>query len=104
MKIPPQRIIVGPRIFASTRAIVAAACYGPTPCHPQATITSGGTVIATTKPEHVGAEELANIYFKLSSAGKAMLRHASGNQLGAAVKLTNGSDTATGQIALVGYR
>ena len=80
-----------------------AACYGPAPCHPRATISTGGTVIATTKPEHVGAEELANVYFQLTSAGQTMLSHARGNQLAAQVKLTNGQNTATGQIALVRY-
>jgi hypothetical protein len=90
-------------VSSSGAGQLLAACYGPIPCHPQATISAGGTVIATTKQEHVGAEELANVYFKLTSAGEQKLRHASGNQLAAQVKLSGGQNTATGQIALVGY-
>jgi Arylsulfotransferase (ASST) len=91
-------------VSSSGAGQLLAACYGPVPCHPQATVSSGGTVIATTKQEHVGAEELANVYFKLTSAGQTMLSHATGNQLAAKVKLTNSNDTATGQVALVRYR
>ncbi len=91
-------------VSSSGTGQLLAACYGPAPCHPQATITSGGTVIATTKSEHVGAEELAYVYFKLTSAGQAMLQKAHGNQLAAEVKLTDANKkTATGQIALVRY-
>src|SRR6202035_130292 len=90
-------------VSSSREGQLLAACYGATPCHPRVTISAGGTVIATTKPEHVGAEELADVYFKLTSAGQAMLSHASGNELAAQVKLANGGNTATGQIALVRY-
>jgi Arylsulfotransferase (ASST) len=98
--------------IASTNAYVAssggrgqllAACYGPSACHVQATITSGGTVIGTQKNEHIGAEELGQVYFQLTQAGQTMLQHAKGNQLAAQVKLSNGHDTATGHIALIGY-
>lgn len=78
------------------------ACYGASACHVQATITSGGQVLAT-QSEHVGAEELGQLYFHLTPAGQSLLAQASGNQLAAQVKLTNGHDTATGHIALISY-
>ena len=84
------------------RGQLLAACYGPSACHVQATITSGGAVIAT-QSEHIGAEELGQVNFQLTQAGESMLQQASGNQLAAQVKLTNGNDTATGHIALIGY-
>ena len=90
-------------VSSAGKGQLLAACYGPVPCRPQATLTSSGTVIATTKQEHVGAEELAPVYFKLTSAGQAMLGRAPGNQLAAQVRLTAGGDSATGQISLVRY-
>jgi hypothetical protein len=80
-----------------------AACYAAVPCELKATLSVGGTQIASTSAEHLGVSELGDIYFQLNSAGQSMLAKASGNQLAAQIKLTNGSSSATGQIALVGY-
>ena len=49
-------------------------------------------------------DELGVLYFKLSAAGRSMLHHASGNQLPAQIRLSDGNQVATGQIALVAYR
>lgn len=89
-------------VSSAGRGQLLAACYGPLPCQVHATITSGGTVIAT-QSEHIGAEELGQVYFKLTPAGQTMLQRAHGNQLAAQAKLTSGKDTATGQIALIAY-
>jgi len=59
--------------------------------------------VIATQTEHIGAEELGEVYFQLTQAGETMLGHATGNQLAAQVTLTNGHDTATAHIALIGY-
>ena len=41
--------------------------------------------------------------FTLTPAGRAMLAHASGNQLGAHITLTNGSATASADVALAAF-
>ena len=56
-------------------------------------------MIATTGAEHLGAGELGDVYFTLTKAGQTMLSHAHGNQLAADVTLTDGANTASGQIA-----
>ena len=73
------------------------------PCHVSATVSAGGTVIARTGREWVGAGDLGYVIFSLTSSGRSMLTHARGNQLAAQVKLSSGSSSATGQIALVGF-
>ncbi len=80
-----------------------AACYAAVPCELGATLSVGGTQIASASSEHLGVAELGDLSFQLNSAGQAMLAKASGNQLAAQIKLTNGSSTASGQIVLVGY-
>jgi hypothetical protein len=67
-------------------------------------VSANGQRVAHTTAEHLGVDELGVLYFKLSSAGRSMLRHASGNQLPVQVKLSDRADTATGNLALVGYR
>jgi hypothetical protein len=81
-----------------------AACYASTPCQVTAVVSANGQRVAHTTAEHLGVDELGVLYFKLSSAGRSMLRHASGNQLPVQVKLSDRADTATGNLALVGYR
>lgn len=84
---------------------ILGACYASSrACQPKATITSSGRVIAATGAEHLGAEELGEIYFTLSATGRRMLAHARGNELPAQITLKDGSNTASGEIALVGYR
>ncbi|MFL5823064.1 MAG: arylsulfotransferase family protein [Solirubrobacteraceae bacterium] len=111
---PPQHAnqtpivqLASTRVFVSSggRAGITSGCYGPSPCHIRATISSGGVVIGTTsKSQHLGANELGNVYLELNATGRTMLRAATGNQLGAQVKLTDGNATATGDIDLISYR
>jgi outer membrane protein assembly factor BamB len=98
--------IVDANVFvsASGRGGILAACYASAPCHPRASISVNGTTIASSRPEHVGTNELGDVYFQLNPAGKRMLARASGNQLGAQIKLTSGGEQATGQVDLIGYR
>jgi hypothetical protein len=109
---PPRRLtgspsvqIVSGNVFVSSsgRAAILAACYSPAPCYPGATLSVNGADIGTSRAEHLGADELGDVYVQLNQAGRLMLEHASGNQLGAELKLTNGGDTASGQVDLVGY-
>jgi Arylsulfotransferase (ASST) len=88
-------------VSSSGAGAILAACYAAVPCGLKATLSVGNTVIATTSAEHLGVAELGNINFKLNSAGQSKLAAASGNQLAARIKLTDGSATASGQIALV---
>ncbi len=83
---------------------ILAACYASAPCQVTATVSAQGTQIARSTPEHLGVNELGVLYFKLSEAGRSMLAHASGNQLPVKITISDGADTATGDLALVGYR
>ena len=82
---------------------ILAACYASTPCRVTTTVSANGAQIASTAPERLGVNELGELYFQLNAAGRLMLQQASGNQLPAQITLSGGADTATGQIALVGY-
>jgi hypothetical protein len=73
-------------------------------CEPKVRVTAGGKVIATAPSEHLGAQELGEVYFTLTKTGQTMLSHAHGNQLAAQITLTDGNKTAAGHIALVHYR
>jgi hypothetical protein len=83
---------------------ILAACSGPSPCLVTTTITAGRTTIAAAGPQFLGTDELGYLTFRLSAQGRAMLLHAHGDQLGAKVTLSNGTDLASGRIALVSYR
>ena len=84
---------------------ILAGCAASTrACEPTVRVSAGGKVIATGAAQHLGAQELGNVYFNLTKTGQAMLTHAHGNQLAAQITLTDSGNTATGQIALVHYR
>jgi hypothetical protein len=98
--------LVGTSDFVNSHGIggILAACHSSVaPCSVQVSISVGRTVIATTGPERLGAGELGYVIFSLTAAGRSMLAHAPGNQLGAQVSLTGGGQTATGQLALVSF-
>jgi Arylsulfotransferase (ASST) len=110
----PQRVasnasslkFVGLTEFVSSSSGVGgilAGCFATTPCHVTTRIVSGTTTIATTGSEFVGAGELGYLSFTLTSAGRSLLAHASGNQLAAQVRLTAGSTSATASVALVAF-
>ena len=78
-------------------------CFSSSPCHVTTRITSGTRTIATTGSEFLGAGELGYLAFTLTPAGRSMLAHAPGNQLPAHVTLTNGSRSASANLALVRF-
>lgn len=83
---------------------ILTACYAASPCQLTATVSAGGKQIAQASGQYLGVDELGPLSFTLSSAGRSMLAHAKGNQLAAQITVSDGTDTATGQIALVGHR
>ena len=83
---------------------ILAECLASTPCHTRTTVSVGSTVIATTGSELLGARDVGYLIFSLTSAGKSMLEHDRGNQLGAAVTITDGGATAHGNLSLVRFR
>jgi hypothetical protein len=102
----PSLQILGLTDFVSSNGVggILAECLASTPCHTKATVSVGKTVVASTGSELLGAHGIGYLIFALNSAGRSMLEHAHGNQLGAAVTIADGSATARGQVALVRFR
>jgi len=82
---------------------ILAACSAPTSCGATTTITVGATVVASTGPESIGGNQAAYLAFTLTAAGKRLLARAGGNQLAAHVAIA-GASSASGDVALVGFR
>lgn len=78
-------------------------CTASVACRTVTTVRSGGTVLATTGREFVGAQDLGNVFFKLSRAGQALLARNARNQLPVQVSVTAGRDVATAQIVLTRF-
>jgi hypothetical protein len=97
---------VGLTDFVSSGGVggILAGCYGDNPCHVSTKVSVGSTVIATTGTELLGARSVGYLIFSLTAAGRSMLAHARGNQLGAQVTITDAGATAKGQVALVRFR
>jgi Arylsulfotransferase (ASST) len=97
--------LVGTTDFASGsgHGAILAACYSQSPCPIRASVSVAGAPIATTKLQTLGAEELGYLNFQLNPAGRSMLKHAPGNQLGVQVRLRSAQGVASGQVALVRY-
>jgi hypothetical protein len=102
----PSVHLVGTTEFVASWWVggVLASCQANVPCLVRTTISSGRTVIATTGHEFLGANELGYMHFTLTAAGHSLLTRAAANQLTAQITLQNGPDTASGQVALVGFR
>ncbi len=103
---PTIQLLQRPGFVSSSSGMgqILAACYGSAPCQVTGTVSANGLQIAQVASQQLGIDELGSVYFKLSPAGRTMLSHASGNQLPVQVSITDGADTATGNLALVGYR
>lgn len=74
------------------------------PCSVVTTVSVGNTVIAHTGPEVLGANELGYLRFSLTRAGRSLLAHADGNQLGAQIQITGAGTAACASVALVAFR
>jgi hypothetical protein len=102
----PALSLTGTTDFVNTHGIggILAACHQPvSPCSVRANLSVGSTVIARTGAENIGAGDLSYVIFSLTSAGRSLLAHASGNQLGVQASLTSGAQTATAHLALIGF-
>jgi hypothetical protein len=98
--------ILGLTDFVSRGGVggILAECLDRTPCHTKTTVSVGRTVIASTGSELLGGRSVGYLIFSLNSAGRSLLAHARGNQLGAAVTISDGGATARGQVSLVRFR
>jgi hypothetical protein len=83
---------------------ILAQCLSSSPCHTRTSVSVGTTVIASTGSEFLGPRSVGYLIFTLNSAGRSLLAHARGNQLGSAVTISDGGATARGQVALVRFR
>jgi len=83
---------------------ILAECLATSPCHTRTTVSVGRTVVASTGSELLGGRDVGYLIFALTSAGRSLLAHARGNQLGATVTISDGGATARGSIALVRFR
>jgi outer membrane protein assembly factor BamB len=98
--------LMGATEFVDSRGVggILASCRSAhNPCAVTATVSVGRTVIARTGREFVGAGDQGYVIFSLTAAGRSMLARAPGNQLAAQVSLTDGSSSASGQVALVRF-
>jgi hypothetical protein len=82
---------------------ILAGCVGAGPCRGAVTLSAGRTTIAQTGPEFMGANELSYLSFRLTPRGRSLLAAAPGRLLSARLRITNGADVATAQIALVRF-
>jgi hypothetical protein len=91
--------------YVSPRGVggILTTCQNSALCQIATTLKVGNVVIARTGPEYLGANELGYLIFSLNSRGRALLRTARGNQLGAQLTLTNAGASATTRIVLVRF-
>jgi Arylsulfotransferase (ASST) len=103
--VPGPVHLLGLTEFVSSAGVggILAACTQDVPCHVKTTISVGRTVIARAGSEYLGAGEAGYLAFALTSAGRTMLEHAPGNQLGAQVSLTGAGVETKAQVALVRF-
>jgi hypothetical protein len=78
-------------------------CLATTPCQTSVALWHGHTALAQTGAQYLGPGELGYLSFKLTSAGHSLLASSKGNQIGSHVYISDGSGSAGGVIALVGY-
>ena len=101
----PTIQLLGSTDFATENGAgsIVSVCYAAIRCYVHGSLSAAGKQIATIAGRSLGANEVGYLPFQLTPAGKAKLARAAGNQLAVQVTLSNGSDVATGQIALVRY-
>jgi hypothetical protein len=97
--------ILGRTVFVNRGGVggLFVGCTSIVPCRAVTTLKSGATVLATTGPEFLGAQDLGTVFFKLSAAGQRLLSRNSGNQLPAQVSVSVAGHTATAAIALTRF-
>ncbi|HLI58375.1 MAG TPA: DUF1906 domain-containing protein [Solirubrobacteraceae bacterium] len=68
---------------------VLVACPQPTPCTATPIVRVRGHVVAISRAQTIGPEELGYLSFQMTGAGHRMLMRAPGNQLGATISVTS---------------
>jgi hypothetical protein len=96
---------VGSSDFVPARGLggILVGCAATYACDVSATLTSGRTTIASTKPEFINGSELGYVLFSPTAQGRQLLRRASGNQLGVSLVLKSGTSVARARITLVQF-
>jgi hypothetical protein len=82
---------------------ILVACSAVYACRISATLAEGRTTIAATRPEVVAGRELGYLFFSPTPAGRQLLAHVPGNQLGANLTLRFGSSVARARITLAQF-
>jgi hypothetical protein len=97
---PPHIVIYGHSVFAPATgwAGLPVGCFASAACRIATRITSGRTVVASSKPERVAAGGSGIVYVTLTSAGRALLRTAPGHRL--SVNVTATDAVAKAQVAM----
>jgi hypothetical protein len=101
----PTLEMIGSNDYVSTKGTggILAACTSSSPCVTTTTVSVGTMVIATTKPEYLGANQVGYLTFSLTPQGRRMLANAPGNQLGVHVTMAADTDSANADLALVQF-
>jgi len=68
---------------------VLAACVATSPCRASTTVSAGGSVIARTSPQTLGAGMVGYLHFTLTRQGHLLLAHTKSNQLSARVQVAS---------------
>ncbi len=97
--------ILSHSVFVSPSGVgsVFVACSSPSGCRPSVTLSSGRTVLARSGSEFVGGQDCGLVYFTLSRSARSMLSHARGNQLGATLSLSDGSNHPGAQVDVIPF-
>ncbi len=87
----PTLRLVGATEFVFRHSVggILAGCFSATPCRVLTRITAGGSTIASTTPESLGAHQAGYLIFRLTGHGRALLAKAKGNQLGVTVTVSS---------------
>jgi hypothetical protein len=83
---------------------ILAACLSATPCSATTTIVVAGQVVARTRAEPLGANEVGYLRFGLTATGHNLLERSRGNQLSARVTIMAAGTTASATIVLSRFR
>jgi hypothetical protein len=95
--------ILGKADFVSNGWVggILAVCTASTPCNAATRVTDrSGTVIATARPQTLGAGEIGYLWFTMTAKGHALLRASEGNQLGVRVGVTTATPNPGGGVSV----
>jgi hypothetical protein len=103
---PPHIAIYGPSVFSPAYGLASApvGCFTGSLCRVTLTITAGHKLVARTGPESVPAGGGGLVFFRVSSAGRSLLRQRSGHAFPVLITVHDASGTsAAATLNLVPY-